>query len=203
MTIIVEAPATILHIAAQFAHADPCKEAITGIHLLSTANGMRIAGTNGHFAFRCLVPFGNDCSMTNDEGMGNCDLLLPAAVFKKKVAYARKAVISDGEVRFIGGKKEEGLLEARPCLECAWSFPSHFDSLWPDPASMENAPAAPTAFNADYMRIICDMAWKWSDNGIVKMWQGNSPISAMLLSTSLDELTLQWLLLPVQLRDWS
>ena len=67
MTIIVEAPATILHIAAQFVHADPCKEAITGIHLLSTANGMRIASTNGHFAFRCLVPFGNDCSMTNED----------------------------------------------------------------------------------------------------------------------------------------
>lgn len=201
MTIITEVPAFVLHIAAQFASVEPHKEAITGIHLQGTAKGMRIASTNGHFAFRCLVPFGEHCLLANDAAMGNCELLLPASAFKKKANYARKVVINNGEARFIGGKKDTmDMLEARPCNAMEWEFPRHFDSLWPDPASMANSPGAFTAFNSDYMRIICDMASKWSDSGRVQMHQGATNTEAIMITTSAEDLELQWLLLPVMVR---
>jgi hypothetical protein len=65
---------------------------------------------------------------------------------------------------------------------------------------MENAPAAPVTINADYMRIICDTIAKFSDNGLVKMHLANSATSAMLLTANLDDLALQFLLLPVMVR---
>jgi hypothetical protein len=196
---IAELPAFIMHIAAQFVSTDATKGSITDIHIQSTANGARIASTNGHFAFRCFVPFGDNCFLGQDE------LLVPASPFKKKIAYAMKATIANDEVRFYGGKKatkeQMELLEARPCIaDNAMEFPRQFDSLWPDPASMENAPGKFIAFNASYMKAICDAA-KWSDNGNIKMWQGSSPVSAMLLKADADGLELQWLLLPVMVRD--
>jgi hypothetical protein len=133
--------------------------------------------------------------------LADWSLLVPASSFKKKVNYAQKVSIGNGEAKFIGGKKMEmGMLETRPCKESEWPFPSQFDSLWPDPASMENAPAAPVTMNADYMRIICDTIAKFSDNGLVKMHLANSATSAMLLTANLDDLALQFLLLPVMVR---
>lgn len=181
--------------AAQFVHYDSCKEGITCIHLQQKDNGIRVASTNGHFAFRCLVPYGESCFMGDNE------LLLPAITFKKKVNYAQKVIIGNGEARFIGGKKDVmEMLETRPCHASEWSFPGHFDSLWPDPVSMDNAPAAPVTMNADYMRIICDTVAKFSDKGLVKMHLADSATSAMLLTTSMDDLALQFLLLPVMVR---
>ena len=195
MTTITKLPAIVMHMAEQFVHYDSCKEGITCIHLQQKDNGIRVASTNGHFAFRCLVPYGESCFMGDNE------LLLPATTFKKKVNYAQKVIIGNGEARFIGGKKDAmEMLETRPCHESEWSFPGHFDSLWPDPASMDNAPAAPVTMNADYMRIICDTVTKFSDNGLVKMHLADSATSAMLLTTSMDDLALQFLLLPVMVR---
>lgn len=65
---------------------------------------------------------------------------------------------------------------------------------------MNNAPAAPVTMNADYMRIICDTVAKFSDKGLVKMHLANSATSAMLLTTSMDGLMLELLLLPVMVR---
>ena len=128
-------------------------------------------------------------------------MLLPAFAFKKKVAYAHKVIIGNGEAKFIGGRKDTvDMLETRPCKVSEWSFPSHFDSLWPDPASMDNAPAAPVMVNADYMRIICDTAAKFSDNGLIKMHFADSAHSAILLTTSMDDLRLEILLVPVMVR---
>ena len=201
MTILAELPALVMHIAAQFVHQDSCKESITCVHLQQKNDGIRVASTNGHFAFRCLVPYGSSCFMADDTSMGNNELLLPATTFKKKVNYAQKVSIGNEEARFIGGKKMEmDMLETRPCKESEWPFPGHFDSLWPDPVGMDNAPAAPVTMNADYMRIICDTIAKFSDNGLAKMHLADSANSAMLLTTSMDDLALQFLLLPVMVR---
>jgi hypothetical protein len=201
MTVLAELPAVVMHMAAQFTHSDPCKEGITCIHLQQKSDGIRVASTNGHFAFRCLVPYGPFCSFFDSQTLADWSLLVPASSFKKKVNYAQKVSIGNGEARFIGGKKMEiDMLETRPCKESEWPFPSQFDSLWPDPASMENAPAAPVTINADYMRIICDTIAKFSDNGLVKMHLANSATSAMLLTANLDDLALQFLLLPVMVR---
>jgi hypothetical protein len=54
--------------------------------------------------------------------------------------------------------------------------------------------------NADYMHIICDTVAKFSDNGLVKMHLADSATSAMLLTTNMDDLALQFLLLPVMVR---
>jgi len=201
MTILIEVPAIVMHMAAQFTSHDESKEGITCVHLQQTNNGFRVASTNGHFAFRCVVPYGPLCSVTDNEAVANNERLLPAFAFKKKVAYAHKVVIGNGEAKFIGGRKDTmNMLETRPCKASEWSFPGHFDSLWPDPASMNNAPAGPVTVNADYMRIICDTAAKFSDNGLIKMHFADSAYSAMLLTTNMDDLRLEMLLLPVMVR---
>jgi len=201
MNILIEAPAIVMHMAAQFTSHDESKEGITCVHLQQTNNGIRVASTNGHFAFRCVVPYGPLCSVKrDDQAVDNNEMLFPAFAFKKKVAYAHKVVIGNEEAKFIGGRKTMDMLETRPCKASEWSFPGHFDSLWPDPASMDNAPAGPVTVNADYMRIICDVAAKFSDNGRVKMHFADSAHSAMLLTTSMDGLMLEMLLLPVMVR---
>jgi hypothetical protein len=201
MTVLIEVPAIVMHMASQFTSHDECKEGITCVHLQQTNNGLRVASTNGHFAFRCVVPYGPLCSVTDNEAVDNNEMLLSAFAFKKKVAYAHKVIMGNGEAKFIGGRKDTmDMLETRPCKASEWSFPSHFDSLWPDPASMDNAPAAPVTVNADYMRIICDVAAKFSDNGLIKMHFADSAHSAMLLTTSMDDLRLEMLLLPVMVR---
>lgn len=186
-----------MHMASQFTSHDECKEGITCVHLQQTNNGLRVASTNGHFAFRCVVPYGPLCSVIDNKAVDNNEMVLPAFAFKKKVAYAHKVIIGNGEAKFIGTMD---MLETRPCKASEWSFPSHFDSLWPDPASMDNAPAGPVTVNADYMRIICDTAAKFSDNGLIKMHFADSAHSAMLLTTSMDDLRLEMLLLPVMVR---
>lgn len=197
MTILAEVPAIVMQMAAQFAHPDLYKGGITGIHLHLQKNGLRIAATNGHFAFRCTVPFGDHCFINQEE------LLVPASTFKKKVAYARKVSIVDGEARFCGGKKDAmGMLETRPCIAPlpadSWIFPSHFDSLWPCSKTMENKPGAFIAFDPAYMRTICDIA-KMAESRL-HWFTGNSTIGAMLLTAESDGLELEMLLLPVQVR---
>ena len=199
MTIIAEVPAAIMQMAAQFAHPDLYKGGITGIHLHSQKKSLRIAATNGHFAFRCTVPFGDNCFINQEE------LLVPASTFKKKVAYARKVSIVDGEARFCGGKKDTmTLLEARPCIAPlppeGWIFPSHFDSLWPAPETMENKPGGFIAFDAAYMRTICDVVAKCPEASRLHWFTGNSTTTAMLLTAEDDGLLLEFLLLPVMVR---
>jgi len=210
MTVLIEVPAIVMHMAAQFTSHDESKEGITCVHLQQTNNGIRVASTNGHFAFRCVVPYGPLCSIIHDRAVDNNEMLLPAFAFKKKVAYAHKVIIGNakhrnghfpGEAKFIGGRKDTmDMLETRPCKASEWSFPGHFDSLWPDHVSMDNAPAAPVTVNADYMRIICDIAAKFSDNGLIKMHFADSAHSAMLLTASMDDLRMEMLLLPVMVR---
>ena len=67
MTTLTKLSAIVMHMAAQFVHHDSGKEGITCIHLQQKDNGIRVASTNGHFAFRCLVPYGESCFMGDDE----------------------------------------------------------------------------------------------------------------------------------------
>ena len=195
--ITTELPSFILEAAAQFASKDECKEALQGIHLLNCGATIRVAATNGHYAFRAYVEKGQHCSMDNDE------LLVPVSTFKKKVGYARKAIINsgDGEVRFYGGKKEElSLLEARPCQPLPYQFPQ-IDQIFPSKEQMSNKPGKPVAFNASYMKTISEVVAKFSETGNVQMHLA-LPTSAMLFTASLEEADVQMLLMPVQVRDW-
>lgn len=199
MTILAEAPAAIMQMAAQFAHTDTFKEGLCGIHLQSTANGMRIAATNGHFAFRCIVPFSDHCFMGQEQ------LLVPALTFKKKVTYAKKVSILDGEAKFCGGKKDiMTMLEARPitplCPVEKWIFPSHFDTLWPVLEDLDNAPGGFIAFNPEYMRTVCDVVAKCPNAGRLQLYTSNNTTAPMALTADADGLLLEFLLLPLAVR---
>jgi hypothetical protein len=195
--VTTELPAYILEAAAQFASKDECKEALQGIHLLNCGTTIRVAATNGHYAFRAYVEKGQNFSMDND------DLLVPVSAFKKKVSYARKAIINsvEGEVRFYGGKKDElNMLEARPCQPLPYQFP-RIDQIFPSEDQMSNKPGKPVAFKASYMKTISEVVAKFSETGNIKMHLA-SHTSAMLFSASLEETEVQLLLMPVQVREW-
>lgn len=196
MSILAEVPAQVMQAAAQFASSDPCKQGLTGIHLQGEPGGIRVGSTNGHFAFRCVVPFGNLTYMDQKE------LLVPAASFKKKVTYARKVSITGSEARFCGGKKETmDMLETRPCVQSEHTFPVGFDTLWPDPELMKNSPGSFVAFNEEYMRTICDVVAKYPESGTLRMYLNNSPATPMLLTSETEDFQLQFLLMPIQTRE--
>lgn len=199
---LAEVPAEIMHIASQFVHQDEYEKGITCIHLMPQSSGIRVASTNGHIAFRCLVPYSPQCFMQNEEGMGNEPLLLPAAPFKKKVTYARKVSIENDTATFIGGKKEiMEMLEARPCKPADYYFPENFDGLWPEPIK-EGKGFWQFAFGASYMKIISTIIEKHTDRGVAKVRLGAGPCAPITILASNDDLELQFLLMPVQVREW-
>lgn len=192
---LIKVPADIMYIASQFASSDEIRESITGIHLKPEDNGVRIGATNGHIAFRCLVPYGHHCSMGNDQAA-----LLPAAPFKKKVAYARKVDICNGLATFAGGKKNlMELLEARPCKPSESEFPPSFDDLWEQ--SNDDSKWSKWAFTASYMKTISTIVEKYSETGVAKVSM-TGPVSPIAILASSGDLTLQFLLMPVQVPDW-
>jgi hypothetical protein len=190
-----ELPAFILQAAAQFASTDEYKGALVGIHLQRREDGIRVAATNGHIAFRMLVPFGQHCSMDVEE------LLLPASTFKKKVAHAKKAIIGDGVVSWAGGKKEAmEMLESRPAGSISQAFPQ-FDNLFPAVEQMKNAPGLPVGLGGEYMRLIGDTVVKYADNGSVRMLTADSPHRPLIFLTEAEGITMEILLMPVQIRS--
>jgi hypothetical protein len=204
--VLAQVPAHLLHIAAQFAYDDDTRGSLHCIHLVPHGDGswLRIAATNGHIAFRCVILADSD--QCRGAWVRVPELLLPAKVFKKRAPYAQSVLIrGDGEARFYGAKRGEalGLLEARPVgdvlPDLKTPFPPGFDQCWPE--AFSNAPGAPVAFNASYMSTICAAAERYGANSVLKM-QGNGATTPLLLTanTDNDEL-MQFLLMPVQLRN--
>lgn len=226
-SVLAQLPAQLLHIAAQFASDDDAKQALTCVHVACVdAVGdlpahIRIASTNGHYAFRCRL-FVGDAGFSDPAAPFWCgvpELQITASAFRKRPAYAKQALIrADGEARLYGAKRGQalGLLEARPIGDptgaYATTFPPTFDSLWPDPAAMANAPAAPLAWNASYMGTISAIATRYSSNGVVKFRSGALAHTPLYLECDCAELRawatqdsghyacLEFLLMPVQLR---
>jgi hypothetical protein len=117
------------------------------------------------------------------------------------VGYARKVVISSGEVHFYGGRKEElNWLEARPCKSLPYPFPQ-IDHIFPDANQMGNAPGKPVAFNADYMKVIAETAAKFSETGVCKMHLAALPTSPLLFTASAENAMIEMVLMPVQVRN--
>jgi hypothetical protein len=190
-----ELPACVLQASAQFASADEYKGALVGIHLQRREDGIRVAATNGHFAFRAIVPFGQHCSMDVEE------LLIPASTFKKKVVYAKKAIISDGMVSWAGGKKEAmEMLGSRPTGSISQAFPQ-FDHLFPAVEQMKNLPGLPIGISANYLRTICDVVAKHGDSGTLRMFTADSPHRPLLFLAEAEGITMEMLLMPVQIRS--
>lgn len=227
--VLAQLPAQLLHIAAQFASDDDAKREITCVHV-ACVDGVgdlpahiRVASTNGHYAFRCRL-FVGDAGFHNPAAPFWCgvpELQITASAFRKRpAAYAQQALIrADGEARLYGAKRGQpfGLLEARPISDptgaYATQFPPGFDGLWPDPALMANAPAAPLAWNGRYMGDICDIATRYSSNSVLKFRSGALAHSPLYLECDCSELRswttqdsgdyarLEFLLMPVQMRN--
>jgi hypothetical protein len=216
-TVLAQLPAQLLHIAAQFASDDIYRGSLHCVHVACVDETeqlpahIRVASTNGHYAFRCRLPIGEGRTFDDPGAAYWCalpELLLTAAPLRKRSPYATQALVrDDGEVRLFGARRGEalGLLEARPIGEATTgsktAFPPTFDSLWPDPATMGNAPQAPIAWNASYMIDICAIAKRFSPNGVISFRSGALPTTPLYLSCDGEELpTLEFLLMPVQVR---
>lgn len=202
--LLAQLPAHLLHIAAQFASKDAAKEAITVINIKRDGEQLRIASTNGHYAFRCRIAADPDC--LRGAWLLHDELSLRADNFRKRCNYAQQVLISaNGEARFFGAKRGEalGLLEGRPygVLRPAYQvpFPPSFDQLWPD--SHSNTPGAPVAFDASYMAEICAVVSRYSENSVLR-WESNAPTTPLTLTATTEQgERLEFLLMPVQVRS--
>lgn len=204
---LAQLPAQLLHIAAQFASSDPAKAALCNIHIEQQDDKLRIASTNGHYAFRVVLDA--DPERCSGAWLNVPELALPAATFKKRSPYALQALIrADGEARLYGAKRGQlvGLLEARPCGDVSGAyghpFPPSFDQLWPD--TFRNAPGAPVAVNASYLGDICAIVARYSEKSFVS-WQCNAATTPLLYTAIYDAapcdgVKLEFLLMPVQVR---
>jgi hypothetical protein len=188
-------PSNVALVAAQFCHTDVFKGELTFVHFAKRPCSIRAGSTNGHYAFRCIVPTSESFFMEEDE------LLLPSTAFKKKAAYSKKIVHNDNEARFYGGKKDQmELIEARPCLVSNATFPRQFDSLFP--TEWENNPRRAIVFNSEYMRTVSDVIAKYSEHGRMKMNFGDSCNAAVTITSEMDDgLKMEFLLLPVMVRQ--
>lgn len=221
-SVLAQLPAQLLHIAAHFASDDPCKEALTVVHVAcvdvagDVSAHLRIAATNGHYAFRCRLPVGDSGAFDDPAAPFWCgvpELFLKASAFRKRPAYALQALIrADGEARLFGARKGEAvaLLEARPIGDPVPQYPSPFppgfDGLFPVPAGMACAPGAAMGWNSAYMGDICAIAKRYSPNGVLRFHAGASPTAPVLLTCDLElgggaMAPAEFLLMPVQFRD--
>lgn len=222
--LLAQLPAQLLHIASQFASKDEAKQALTVINVKcieetrSLPAHIRIASTNGHYAFRCrlFVPNGDFTHTPAPWFSAVPELSITADSFRKRPAYAQQALIySEGEARLLGSKKGQamGLLEVRPIGNPVdpymMAFPPGFDELWPNPELMGNEPKTPIGWNGDYMATICKIAGKYSDNACIKFHCGKAPHTPLYLECETEEAKyrdselpgkLEFLLMPVQIR---
>ena len=195
-------PAPILHIAAQFASTDECKQLLCCVYVTKSDKGIEVASTDGHRLFRFVMPFksASDLYKVNSS----IGLKLDAKLLKKKVNLAKYVIIGpDKSIEFIGGKgKLEDPLEKRyQKLDFDGVYPN-YNQLFPEKFS--NTPGGPIAFNSLYLSDFCQMAAKYSNNGVVKM-VSNSPTTPMVFTAicdveRLEGLELEYLLMPVQVR---
>jgi hypothetical protein len=204
--VLAQLPAQLLHVAAQFASKDPCKPAINVVHVLRMpeTGRIKIEATNGHIAFRCYLPKPSD-DAANGFWMECNELWLSRETFAKRPTYATLALIrADGEARLYGARRgasvslqESRPLAGHPC-ECGTPFPNLYQ-VWPGDYS--NAPGAPIAANADYLAVICKAVSTYTENAVLR-WACNGPTTPLHFEAATpDGVLMQFLLMPVQLRD--
>lgn len=216
---VVRLPACVLYAAALHASTDETKHAINSIDVRPhkgtgplNPDGIRVASTNGHVLFTCVVPTQQGYWWAPEH-----PLSLDPAAFKavpKRKQFVAKLQVS-GVVEFgdgcdfpSGGKWIRGLSYAAARNDGA-CFPNT-DQLWPE--SFNNSPGRAMAINPEYLGTICKLQAKFSDQGHLK-WETNGHITPTVWSGSFSEKWLgsyegqemiEWqvLAMPVQIRDW-
>ena len=202
-------PAPLLQAAAIFASTDKAKQALFRINVRAESGRIRLAATNGHYACRFYVPSDGTPDAPAWVSDTAPEFNLDAKPILKRCAYAKWAEVrTDGEVRFLGGRKAASeFLESRnagdPLPPYGFEFPPAFDSLWPD--SYSNTPGALIAFNADYMATICEAIARLTDGNQVARLETNSPHAPLRLSCvpadPWGDCVIEFLLMPVQVRS--
>ncbi len=196
-------PAQLIHVAAQFASSDNCKESLTGIYIrpASEDGGVIITSTDGHRMFEVTCP----------HTTWRCDqpMLLAAKPFKKRIAYARMITIDNtagnGEgARILGGRGPSNeFLQSIPwASEYADERYPSTDQLWPD--KYTNSPEAPIAFNGQLLGDFLQQVTRYSHNGTVVMRTNGKHAPVVFTSSCtdvhLDDVEMRFLLMPVQIR---
>lgn len=201
-------PAQMLYVAAQFASADPAKQALTGILVRPEKDGgVRIDSTDGHRAFNVTCP----------DPTWHCrkPLLLSPKSFIKRIPHAKIVEIcsekNTNTATILGGKSPEPTymmsvpwrweLEGFVVVDPATKYPD-IDKLWPD--SFHNSPSRCIGFNAAYMIDFCSQVKRYSWNQVVRM-EFNGATNPILLTSAihgdgLNDVVMRYLLLPVQIR---
>ena len=199
--VVARLPYLPLWAAAQFASRDEAKQVLNTIHVRRGDDGITtIESTDGHRLFRYRFPASVGLNFEADA-IRNGSLQIDAAPFRKFINYAHHV-----EVRFdllcnvTGGKVKRGTDEADPLPSALLqAFPatrfglnSAADTLgtYPNcdqlfPKSYSNQPAAPWAFNAEYLADFMKVVKKATVNSIVR-FRGNSPTTPFVMDCGFD-----------------
>ena len=195
-------PYQVLHIASHFASKDEAKQLLQIIHVRLENGLIRIASTDGHRLFRFEFK-SNEKNFYLDDDV--TELKLDARAFKKSNLKAEKVIIHNNGFSQVFNKKHRfGIDPVNPVFwksSIEGTFP-HVDQLIPDKFS--NEPGKPIAFNASYLADFGKIVGKAS-NGVIKMFT-NAPTTPMIFEAAcniegLEDTKLQYLLMPVQVRD--
>ena len=212
-------PVQLLHVAAQFASIDDTRQTMTGILVRpAEGGGIQIDSVDGHRAF----------SVTCPDTIWECrePILLSAKAFKKRIPYAVAAglgnTVGDGNARISGGKTRDGMsdtasgkgLTFMQSIPALWQPDYAFegdpveqypkvDQIWPSQFGCDTE--TPIAFNAAYLCDFLAEVKRYSTNDLVTM-QRNGPTNPAVFTAKmsgpwLNEVKMQFLLMPVQIRS--
>jgi len=195
-------PYQLLHIASHFSSKDEAKQLLQIIHVRLEKGLIRIASTDGHRLFRFEFKSNEKNFYLEDDVT---ELKLDARAFKKSNLKAEKVIIFENGFSQVFNKKHRyGVDPVNPIFwksSIEGTFP-HVDQLIPDKFSCD--PKKPIAFNSSYLADFGKVVSKAS-NGVVRMFT-NAPTTPMIFEArcdleGLEDTKIQYLLMPVQIRD--
>jgi DNA polymerase III sliding clamp (beta) subunit (PCNA family) len=198
-------PADIMYIAAQFVSQDSFKGILTGISIkpcgptfYGAMTSIEICSTDGHRMFRCRIPVVEKAFFLDRH------IVVNAAAFKKKVAKASFIHLSLSAyngvemANFFGSKAD--LISSVPYTTLDGDYPN-YDQLWPD--TFTNQPGVPISFNAGYLASFLKEVQAFSSNSNVTMNcnRATTPLTFSATHHLYSDVTLEYLLMPVQIRS--
>jgi len=203
-------PYQLLHIASHFSSKDEAKQLLQIIHVRLEKGLIRIASTDGHRLFRVEFKSNEKNFYLDDGAQGmsiddEIELKFDSRAFKKSNLKAEKVIIHNNGFSQVFNKKHRfGIDPVNPVFwksSIEGTYPN-IDQLIPD--SFTNQPGKPIAFNASYLADFGKVVSKAS-NSVIKMFT-NHPVTPMIFEAScnlegLKDTKLQYLLMPVQVRD--
>ena len=198
-------PYQILHMAAHFSSKDDAKQILTVIHVKKEGSTIRIASTDGHRLFRFEIKEGNKKPFYVETSQDDLtEFFINPKAFKKSLSKAADVLIYENGFAQVFSMRDERLEGIFWKSNVEGTFPN-IDQLIPD--SFANEPKASIGFNAAYLNDFFKLAYKFSENGVVRM-NTNTPTTPIVFRAksnikNLEGSLIEYLLMPVQIRaDW-